>query len=142
MEKNKEVSFQLRGIELLNVQLNHPEKPLSEQIPFHFDVNVEHRINTDNKLVIVICTVKILNKKEGLTLGSLKASCVFEIANMNDFVDEKNENKVTFPQNTLITFNSITISTIRGIMFSQFKGTFLHNAQLPVINPQSFISTK
>lgn len=48
--------------------------------------------------------------------------------------------QVSFPDNILVTFNSISISTMRGLMFAQFKGTFLHNAILPIIDPGSFIT--
>ena len=141
MEKNKEIIFQLKGIELLDVQLNHPEKPLPPQTTFHFDINLEHRINAKNKLVIVVCFIKVVNEDKSLMLGSIKASCIFEVANISDFIDTT-QKQINFPENILTTFNSITISTVRGIMFAQFKGTFLHNAHLPVINPQSFTVNK
>ena len=44
------------------------------------------------------------------------------------------------PTDIIVTINSISISTIRGIMFSTFKGTYLHNAFLPIIDPKSFNS--
>jgi hypothetical protein len=47
-------------------------------------------------------------------------------------------NEVKLPSDIIIAMNSISISTIRGIMFSTFKGTYLHNAFLPVIDPKSF----
>jgi uncharacterized protein YbbC (DUF1343 family) len=34
--------------------------------------------------------------------------------------------------------NSISLSTTRGAMFSTFKGTFLHGAVLPIIDPKQF----
>jgi len=141
MEKNKEIKFQLKGIELLDVQLNHPKKPLPTQITFHFDINLEHRINVENKLVIVICNIKVVNEDKSATLGSLKASCIYKVVNITDFIDT-DKKQVHFPKGIITTFNSITISTVRGIMFSQFKGTFLHNAYLPIINPQSFTVNK
>ena len=141
MEENKEITFQLKGIELLDVQLTHPEKPLPEKTTFHFDINLEHRINADNNLVIVICTISIVNEDKSTQLGLLKSSCIFEVTNMADFIDN-NKKQINFPGGILTTLNSITISTVRGIMFSQFKGTFLHNALLPIINPQSLIANK
>ena len=141
MEKNKDITFQLKGIELLDVQLKHPEKPLPEQTTFHFDINLEHRINADNNLVIVICTISIVNEDKSTQLGLLKASCIFEVANMADFIDN-NKKQTGFPEGILTTLNSITISTVRGIMFSQFKGTFLHNAHLPIIDPQALTVNK
>ena len=141
MEENKEITFQLKGIELLDVQLKHPEKPLPEQTTFHFDISLEHRINADNNLVIVICSISIVNEDKSIQLGFLKASCIFEVANMADFIDN-NKKQINFPEGILNTFNSITISTVRGIMFSQFKGTFLHSAHLPIVNPQSLTANK
>lgn len=141
MDKNKEIKFQLKGIELLDVQLKHPEKKLPVQTIFRFDINLEHRINADNKLVIVVCTASIMNEDKSSQFGTIKASCIFEIANIEEFMAE-NKNQINFPETILTTFNSITISTVRGIMFSQFKGTFLHNALLPIINPQSFTVNK
>jgi len=141
MDRNQEISFQLKGIELLDVQLNHPQKPLPAQTTFHFNINLEHRINAENKLVIVICTINVIHEDKTTNLGSLKASCIFEVENMQDFTLQ-DKNRIQFHEGILTTFNSISISTVRGIMFSQFKGTFLHNAHLPVINPQTFVVNK
>ncbi len=141
MEENKDITFQLKRIELLDFILKHPEKPIPTQSTFHFDINLEHRINKDNNLVIVICTISIVNEDKSTQLGLLKASCIFEVANMADFIDN-NKKQINFNEGILTTFNSITISTVRGIMFSQFKGTFLHNAHLPIINPQALTVNK
>jgi len=140
MEKNKEISFQLKGMELLDVKLSRPEKPLPTKTTFHFNINVEHRINSENKLIVVICSIDVMHEDKITLLGSIKASCIFEVMNMGDFV--VSENNIQFPEAILTTFNSVTISTIRGMMFTQFKGTFLHNAFLPIINPQSFVVNK
>jgi hypothetical protein len=68
-------------------------------------------------------------------------SFIFEIPDLKEYVDPKN-NIPKLPEEFLTTINSISISTVRGVMFSQFKGTFLHNAILPVVDPKSFISQK
>ena len=59
----------------------------------------------------------------------------FEFENLASFVVDK---EVKLPSDIIIAINSISISTIRGIMFSTFKGTYLHNAFLPVIDPKAF----
>ena len=38
--------------------------------------------------------------------------------------------------------NSISISTTRGVMFSTFKGTYLHNALLPVVDARQMVNEK
>lgn len=132
----QQITFQIKGIELLDVKLNQPQRPLPIHTTFHFNINLEHRINPENKLVIVITTIEILHEDKETRLASIKASCVFEIVNFEEFLTDNT--KVSFPNNILVTLNSISISTIRGLMFAEFKGTFLHNAILPVIDPTSF----
>jgi len=141
MEANKEITFQLKGIELLDIRLSHPQKLLPVKTTYHFNINLEHRINSKNKLVNVICTVSIADNDNSSELGLIKASCIFEVTNITDFINNETK-QVNFPEKVLITLNSITISTVRGIIFSQFKGTFLHNAYLPIIDPQSFTKNK
>ena len=63
---------------------------------------------------------------------------IFEVENFADFINEENGD-VNLPEILSNSLNSITLSTVRGLMFSGFKGTFLHNAILPVIDPNSLI---
>jgi len=139
--KEQNIEFQLQAIELLDVNLISPETPLNNPTTFHFNLSIENKINPENNLVIVVALIKIIHEDKITNLASLKAGCVFKIANFNDFLNPETK-QVTFPENVLITLNSITISTTRGLMFSQFKGTFLHNAILPVIDPKSFVVNK
>ena len=139
--KEQQFTFQLKGIELLDVKLNHPKHPLPVQTTFHFNIGLEHQINPDNKLIIVITTIDILHDDMETRLASVKASCIFEIQNFDDFASVGSQ-QVSFPESMLITLNSISLSTVRGIMFSQFKGTFLHNAFLPIIDPKTFVKNE
>jgi hypothetical protein len=43
------------------------------------------------------------------------------------------------PRVELLEINSISMDTLRGIMFSKFMGTYLHNAILPIIDSEQFI---
>ena len=137
-EKEMSVSFQLKGIELLDACLNQPKQSNADLKVFHFDIKIEHKLKTENKLFIALIDIGLFNEQRDLKLGSLTANCIFEIENMNDFINSKTK-KINLPDEFVITLNSITISTARGIMFNQFKGTFLHNAILPIINPGSFL---
>jgi|ERR1035437_5928011 preprotein translocase subunit SecB len=136
--KEKQFSFQIKGIELLDVKLNYPKQPLSDQITFHFKIGLEQKISLENRLIIVITTIDVVHEDTETRLASLQVSCIYEIANFEDFIIEGTQ-QVTIPDAILVTLNSVSISTVRGIMFSQFKGTFLHNAILPVVDPKAFV---
>jgi hypothetical protein len=137
----KEITFQIKTIELLNFEMNYPDNQLPEQTTFHFNINLEQRINPENKLIVVVTTVNVMHQDKKTKLASLKASCIFEITNIDDFFNQDTK-QIALPENAVIMFNSISISTVRGIMFTQFKGTFLHNAVLPVIDPKGMLKMK
>ena len=141
IEKELPITFKLKGIDLLEACLNHPKQTNSDLKVFHFDIKIEHKLNAENKLIVAIIYIELFNEQRDLKLGSITSSCIFEIPNISDFINPKS-NKINIPDDFIITINSITISTARGIMFNQFKGTFLHNAFLPIVNPSSFVIQK
>lgn len=138
---NKPVSFQLKGIELLDFCFNHPKKQIPAQMVFNFDIKLEHKILADNNFIVVVVSIDINNDQRDIKLGSIMVSCIFEIPELKEYIDPKN-NAPKLSEEFLTTINSISISTVRGVMFSQFRGTFLHNAILPVVDPKSFVSQK
>jgi hypothetical protein len=138
---NKPVSFQLKGIELLDFCFNHPKQQIPAQMVFNFEIKIEHKILTDNNFIAVVVTIEINNGQRESKLGSIMVSCIFEIPELKEYIDPKN-NTPELPEEFLTTINSISISTVRGVMFSQFGGTFLHNAILPVVDPKSFVTQK
>ena len=141
-KKSIDIEFQIRGIELLDSCLNAPKNQLPNNSVFQFDINLEHRLSIENKLVIVICSVSILSENKDEVLGQIKTSCIFQVSNLDTFLDN-NSNDLKFPEEFIITLNSISISTTRGVMFSFFRGTFLHNAVLPMVDPKVFrVNTK
>lgn len=135
----KPVSFQIKGIELLDFCFNHPKKLISAQMVFNFDIKIEHKILAENNVIAVVITIDMHNDQKEMKLGSLMVSCIFEIPDLKEFIDAKS-NMPELPENFLTIINSISLSTVRGVMFSQFRGTYLHSAILPVVDPKSFVT--
>jgi hypothetical protein len=102
---------------------------------FKFTINIEHLFNIKDNLIAIKPNIEIFTEKNDTILGTLTASLVFEFDNLSVFIIE---NQIKLPLDIIITINSLSISTVRGIMFSTFKGTYLHNAFLPVIDPKAF----
>lgn len=131
------IEFQIKSIEILNSTLNNPRQPLPQKVEYQYDINLEHRLNLETGDIVIICTVSIFNQNKSLMLGQLIASCIFNVKDLKS-IARKVPDKIQLPTQFLITLNSISVSTMRGLLFSTFKGTFLHNAILPVIDPTSF----
>jgi hypothetical protein len=136
--KDFNIKMQIRAIELLSSSLNLPTNPNTPVTNFNFNIRIESRADVINKLVFVIVHVEIKNDDQSVVLGTLSVSCIFEIANFEDVIKVEAGGKINIPQQLIETLNNISISTTRGVMFSTFKGTFLHSAVLPIIDHKKF----
>ena len=135
--KNNQIQFQFKNIEILDLNLIFPGSLINQLETFHFKIQLHHRINEINKLLFVDTTVDIFHNDETTKLGAIKVTCVFHIKNILDFKPTE-EKQFDLPEDFLLKINSITLSTVRGVMYSELKGTFLHNAILPLLNPSKF----
>jgi hypothetical protein len=132
------VNFQIRSIELLDFSMNSPMKPLGAETTFNFDINLEHKVNPEKDFLIVVCTVTVLNESREVQFGKLRAGCIYFIEKVDQFINPESKT-VELPEPLALTLNSISLSTTRGMMFSLFRGTFLHNAILPIVDPGAFV---
>jgi hypothetical protein len=126
------ISFKFKNIEIVEFSFVHPKQIFPENAMFRFETNIEHKVNFDEKVIIVVSSFVIscddLNEK----VGNAVVSCVYSVENLDDFVDENNV--FILPDNFISMFNSISISTCRGVLFTLFRGTPLHSVILPIIN--------
>ncbi|HNX89539.1 MAG TPA: hypothetical protein PKH58_10680 [Paludibacteraceae bacterium] len=127
------ISFKFRNIDILEFSFVHPKQIFPENAVFRFETQIEHKVNLEEKFIIVVSSFIIHCENLSEKVGNAVVSCVYTIDNIEDFV---NENKVfTLPEQLLTMFNSISISTCRGVLFTLFRGTPLHTVILPIINP-------
>ena len=126
------IKVQIKGIELLDNHLIVPTTPIADIKEFRFDISIEQKFNLDNKLIFVVPNITITDETK-VKFGSIKVNVIFEANDLTNFIDSKT-NQVNLPNEIVQFLNSIALSTTRGVMFSQFKGTFLYNAILPILD--------
>ena len=134
---NTKVTFQIKDVNMVELHIIQLKKTLPISTTFHFEISLTTIIITEESEVIVEAKVVILHEDNTTILASIKVDCVFEVANFREFIS-KDTGQLAFPKSAIITFNSITLSTVRGMMLSKFKGTHLDKAILPVSDPYSF----
>jgi hypothetical protein len=127
------IDYRLKGIELLNFSINAPNFPLPDKQVFQFDINIEYKINEKDCLLIVVVSISIKNQNKDAEYGKVRVSCIYELKYLSRFFDLENHS-LSIPEDFRNALNVISISTTRGVMFTLFKGTFLHNAILPILN--------
>ncbi len=133
------ITYKINAVELLNLTMQHPTDQNVNYNAFHFDMKLQHRVNDENKLVFVITNVTVKSQDKQVEMATLQSSCIFEVENFENLKGQ--DQKIQFPQEFLDEINAMSISTTRGIMYSEFKGTFLHKAILPVFKSESLRKT-
>ena len=142
MDKKINIQYQIKSIELVGLSITPPKDLSAKTKTYQYNINIEHRIVPDKKWFLVMVTINILDDANNIKLGHVKVVVNFAINNFDDFLDASDKTKINLPEEMITVFNSISISTTRGIMFSQFRGTYLHNAILPIVDPKSFKKEK
>lgn len=140
-KKEEKIEFQLTNIEILESEIKAPSEPLPNNIIFSFDIALEQRFNVEQELIFVICDITTFPQENSeQKLGKYRSSCIFKVKNLKEYIAENK--KINLSENFIITINSVALSTTRGLMFSFFKGTFLHGAILPLLDPSQYKKDK
>lgn len=132
-------SFALKKIQLLEKSLGIITKRESED-KYDFDVSLKINLNDENQICINMFSVKVKLKTEKNVLASISILCVFDIFNYDQIV-LKTSPTPELPNALLNLLNTVVIGTMRGVMFSEFRGTALDNVVLPVLDPSKFERT-
>jgi hypothetical protein len=129
-----QAKIRFRAIELLSVNIvRRPDNLLIIPSEFHFDVNAELRVNPDLKFLLIIVNINAREINTENVIASISVGCVFDVENFDEIVKKGEGNVFNVPPELDALLKSISISTTRGVMYSEFKGTYLTNAVLPVI---------
>ncbi len=125
------IAFGLKGIEIINSVIKAP--PESREIStFNFDIQFKSIPNLKDNVVNILMDVIVKEKAD--QLGQFSAVFHYGVDDLEKLMTGRERNQVEIPQPLLTTLLGISASTLRGLMFASFKGTFLHNAILPLID--------
>lgn len=130
-------TFQLKRLEMLETSIIAPSSAVTRDTIFQFDVSLEHIMNAESNLITINCNIIVFNELKNNSLGQIRSSCVYEIKDLKKFFNDEKQ-RFELPEDIIQSLNSISVSTTRGLMFAYFRGTFLHNALLPIIDPKGF----
>jgi hypothetical protein len=134
------VDFQLRfqSIELVAKSLEPPSGQLKDD-DLNFNYLVDLKLSPEQKLAFVITDVTLLRISDKSTLAYFKLLTVFQVLNFDDVFKKVDHNVFDVPLQLEILLKSAGLSTIRGVIYSELRGTYLNNAILPLIDIASVI---
>jgi len=131
----------MKGIEILYSSLVRPPGMSPDMSNLQYNIKFENRIDKEKKLIFIIIHVRISCFPAETEVGRHVVSHIYKLADFDQIVDVKEGDKFSMPEELTDILHSISISTTRGVMFSTFKGTFLHHAILPISNPRQLSKT-
>lgn len=108
-----------------------------------FSSNLDMGFNLEKNFTKVDFKVKINSKSDGANTeeaqGSFHFVFLFEVENLNELTETKEDNTVSISGALGNALASITYSTSRGILMTRFQGTPLKDFILPVIDPNDLL---
>lgn len=128
----EEIRFQIKNIEIIEFSFHNPMAVIPEETPFRFETNIKHKVNMGDKNIDVATSFNIYRDQDVEAMGKAEVSCVYHVDGLDQYINESG--KLTMPKQFVVTLNSISLSTCRGVLFSLFRGTPLHSVILPVID--------
>lgn len=128
MENN--ISFSIKGIEIVHSLITAPSEG-GKVSRFNFDMQFRAVAAPQENLVTVFSDVVIKDAERNLQIGQYAALFHYNVDALETWVTgQQNE----LPKPLLTTLLGISVSTLRGMMFEAYRGTFLHAAVLPIVD--------
>lgn len=139
MQKPETASFifGLKKVDVIQFAINPAPNEDGKPEEFLFNLDINHKIDIQNHLIHVIVNISVFTKDSTNELARLSVLCIYEVQNIEEIVSKEGID-IQLPDPVVFTLNSIAISTARGIMYSYFKGTYLNDVLIPIVDPKLF----
>ena len=130
----EQLEFRFSGIQVMSKNVY----PLDEGKPvpsiFAFEIKVEPRIQPEQALVImnVMVTIKD-NDNPDKICADFMVWCAFQVVDFEKFIIKNADGNYLIPDGLDQTIKPVSISTVRGVIYSDLKNTYLHQTIMPVI---------
>lgn len=127
------IAFGIKGIEIVNSIIQAPPEGgvLSN---FNFELHFRTIVNPKEGVLSVFSDAVVKDLDRNLQIGQYSVLFHYAVTDLEKVLILAEGNQYEIPQPLVTTLLGISASTLRGLMFGAFKGTFLHNAILPVID--------
>ncbi len=125
--------FSIKGIEIVNSIIKAPSEG-GTLSTFNFDIQFRTIPNMQENVLTVFADVVIKDLEKDVQVGQFSAVFHYTVIDLGKVLVKTDGKYLDVPESLSKTLLGISASTLRGLMFGAFKGTFLHNAILPVID--------
>ncbi len=130
---DKEFHVAIHSINLTSLEIYKLTSVPAEKLKTHYDLKGKSSVIPDEKLIAI--DTEILVRTDEQNMGKISAIIRFVLRDFEKLIKKgEGEEKFIIPPEIQDRLQLLCISVMRGIMFSEFKGTILNNAILPLMH--------
>jgi hypothetical protein len=136
----KLINITLQRIDLVSKSIEVPPANLisPDEISFNFVVDI--KLGAPEKLAVVVTDISILwPKEDNKRLAFFKTVCVFHFPGFDEIFTAIEDGRYEIPFDIEVMLKTTGLSTTRGMIYSDIKGTYLHGALLPLVDINKII---
>jgi hypothetical protein len=129
---NNNIEFRFVGIEIKSKILNElGNSKIDASVTFN--IRVESKVAQDQGIVIMNVIVKIYDAKDSQIFAEFNIDCIFHIIDFEKHIKLNEQSLFVIPPNLEAIFKPVSISTVRGVIYSELRGTYLNTSIMPVV---------
>lgn len=128
-----DIRIKFTNVEVISLAMFPRPQNWEDGNQYEFDLKVDSQVNPEAGTLIILTDIKVRAFKTDNILASIVVACSFDVENFSDAITKRNDGVYQIPVDVDVVMKTMSVSTIRGIMFSEFKGTYLYRAILPII---------
>jgi len=128
----KSYTVKIDGIDIISKKLNKYQALENDNFNHHIQTQVVG--DPEKNLIVSFVEVTITKiDSPNLIIAEMTIAIGFLVENFKEAFTKDDHDKYVIAIEFQDLLKSISISTMRGIMYSEFRGTQLHRAVLPII---------
>lgn len=131
-------TFKLKKIDILEkyVSLYQDDDKGDDDFDFGISLQIAPDANLNQSVHILKVDVTTKKDKENI-IASFTLGAIFEIPELEKISTYEGD-VVRLPQTLQTLLTTVVIGTMRGVMYTEFRGTSLRDVLLPVLDPSAF----
>lgn len=135
--EQRDYNIRFHGVDIIEKCLY--KLSVTEEDVFFFEVKSQSLVDSAQKLIVTFVEVNIKKANSSEIIAAIICGFGYVVENFENSLEKNEESNYIIPSELEKMLRDVSISTMRGIMFSEFRGTQLHKAILPLIKSDSFM---
>lgn len=139
--ENKTLNIKIHGVELIEKLIYKTQ--IKEGDVLNFEVTTQSSTDIANSLIVIFIEVVIKRADDqNAQVATMMIGCGFYVENFESSLEKNDKGEIIIPADLENWLKGLSISTMRGIMFSELRGTQLDKAILPIIMVDTLVPTE